>query len=172
MSTESKDFQLIDSYSRKQAIEDGVLVDVEKYFSDFTVGSVGFNFPIAMTSEVFNRYVKLNPTAEKALESEKGRMLDILSMLMLKIKLTAKKELTDTLIFWVICTVPIEREPNAMEMLEDNDDLDEDEDYFDLDLENFLNSLKARRKKCWLKSVVGANDDLSPCITIMFLNQD
>ncbi len=170
MSTENKNLQLIDSYSRKQAIEDGLLVDVEKYFSDFTVESIGFNFPIAMTSAVFNRYVKLNPTARKALESEKGRMLDILSMLSLKIKLTAKKAPTDTLSFWVICTTPIEREAYAVELLENDGDFDEDEE--DFDLETFLNSLKARRKKCWLKAVVGGNDDLSPCITIMFPTQD
>ena len=48
----SDQFELIYSYTRKQAIEDGVLVDVSS-----TAQEAGINFPVALTSTVWEIYV-------------------------------------------------------------------------------------------------------------------
>ena len=45
-------FDLIHSYSRQQAIEDGVLVDVTA-----TAREAGFRYPVALTATVFGAYV-------------------------------------------------------------------------------------------------------------------
>ena len=173
---------LIHSYSRAEAIKDGVLIDVEAKFPGF-LKSAGFNYPVALTSRAFNRYVELNPMAEKRLEDPKGRMWDILSMLSLKIRLTKKAPPTSTLNFSFLCTVPKERDPFAYETLSESDS-DEDEDeweeeddfYFEDDLESrldkLLNRANSKPKVCWLKSVVAPNDDLTPCITIMLPGED
>ena len=45
-------FELIYSYSRKQAIEDGVLVDVSEMAKE-----AGFKFPVAMTNTVWTELI-------------------------------------------------------------------------------------------------------------------
>lgn len=62
------------SYSRAQAIEDGVLADVSE-----TAREAGIRFPVAVTSAVWDRYVEFDPSC--AGQSEKGRLWDILWML-------------------------------------------------------------------------------------------
>lgn len=172
---------LIHSYSRAEAIKDGVLIDVEAKFPGI-LKSTGFNYPIALTAAAFHRYVGLNSNSS-SLESEKGRLLDVLSMLSLKIRLTKKAPPTSTLNFSFLCTVPKERDPFAYETLSESDS-DEDEDeweeeddfYFEDDLESrldkLLNRATSKPKLCWLKSVVAPNDDLTPCITIMLPGED
>ena len=67
-------------YTRSQAIEDGVLVDVTENFPDL-VRDAGFTVHVAMTDTVFKGYVELTPVAEKTGNDIKGRMWDILWML-------------------------------------------------------------------------------------------
>ncbi len=64
---------VIHSYSRAQAIEDGVLVDVTE-----TASEAGFRFPVALTRAVFDAYVTI--PAGVRLQDEAGRLWDILSM--------------------------------------------------------------------------------------------
>ena len=65
--------EVIHSYSRGQAIEDGVLIDVTD-----TAREAGFRFPVALTRAVWNAYVEV-PRGVR-LQDEMGRLWDILSM--------------------------------------------------------------------------------------------
>lgn len=81
---------VIYAYTREQAIEDGVLVDVS-YLSR----EVGLKFPTAMTSAVWEQYVKVPP--EVAWQDEQGRLWDILWMLRMAIQRQRKD--ADTILY-------------------------------------------------------------------------
>jgi hypothetical protein len=65
--------EVIYSYTRAQAIEDGVLVDVSEMARE-----VGFVYPVAVTRTVWNRYVEI--PAGVVGQDEIGRIWDILWM--------------------------------------------------------------------------------------------
>ena len=67
-------FDLIHSYSRQQAIEDGVLVDVTE-----TAREAGFRDPVALTATVFGAYVEV-PHGVTGQDAD-GRLWDLLWML-------------------------------------------------------------------------------------------
>lgn len=77
---------VIHSYSRRQAIEDGVLVQLsgEGYEGDEwipqMVAEAGIRFPLAVTTAVFMDCIGLTKAAEKALNDIKGRLWDVLWM--------------------------------------------------------------------------------------------
>ena len=71
--------ELIYAYTRAQAIDDGVLVDVSEVAKE-----AGFRFPVALTSAVWRRYVEI-PTGVEA-QDEQGRLWDILWMLHIAVK--------------------------------------------------------------------------------------
>lgn len=66
--------EVISSYSRSQAIEDGYLVDVSE-----TAREAGIRFPVALTRAVWDAYVEVPPKAEG--QDEAGRLWDVLWML-------------------------------------------------------------------------------------------
>ena len=66
-------FVLISTYSRAQAIEDGVLVDVTAEARE-----TGIKLPTALTREVWESFVALSPAAIEACNDERGRLHDIL----------------------------------------------------------------------------------------------
>jgi hypothetical protein len=53
----SKEFQIISSYTTKQAIADGVLVAVDDKISE----EAGIVYPVLVTGTVWNRYIR-NPS--------------------------------------------------------------------------------------------------------------
>jgi hypothetical protein len=65
--------EIIDAYSRAQAIEEGVLVDVSSVARE-----AGIRFPVAMTRTVWSKYVEV-PEGVKC-QDESGRLWDILWM--------------------------------------------------------------------------------------------
>lgn len=67
--------ELIYSYSRAQAIADGVLVDVTDTSER---REAGIRFPVAMTASVYSEYVKVPEGV--ACQDEAGRLWDILYM--------------------------------------------------------------------------------------------
>lgn len=71
----SDELFLIDSYSREQAIEDGVLVDVSE-----AARRSGFKYPVALTCGAWAACVVV-PDGLGHLQSEFGRLSDILWML-------------------------------------------------------------------------------------------
>ena len=79
MDTDEKTMQnifgeVISRYTRAQAIEDGVLVDVTE-----TARQAGIKYPVALTASVYDEYVVV-PKALKGIQDEVGRLFDILWM--------------------------------------------------------------------------------------------
>jgi hypothetical protein len=70
---------VIDRYTRAQAIEDGVLVDVSPVARE-----AGIKFPVALTRAVWSQYVEVPPGV--TCQDEKGRLWDILWMLRANLK--------------------------------------------------------------------------------------
>lgn len=81
-------------YTRKQAIEDGVLVDLTPFTKE-----AGYKVPVAVTATVWHRY--LNPSSElqKEGQSWEGRTWDMLMVLRTYIQQTKD---TDTIHFPVL----------------------------------------------------------------------
>ena len=81
------EFEVIDRYTRRQAIEDGVLVQLSGpgYEGDpwvpEMVAELGYRIPVAITATAFARYVELTPAAKRASNDIKGRLWDVLWML-------------------------------------------------------------------------------------------
>ena len=72
--------EVIDQYTRAQAIEDGVLVDVTNVAKD-----AGFVFPVAVTSRVFHEII-VPPEEAASFQDDVGRLWDMLSILKLEVK--------------------------------------------------------------------------------------
>ena len=76
-----EDMPVIFRYTRAQAIEDGVLVDLTEWSRE-----VGFKIPVACTAAVWNGYV-VPPKGTEALgQSIRGRTHDLLWMLYVAIR--------------------------------------------------------------------------------------
>lgn len=73
-----EDMDVIYSYSRKQAIDDGVLIDVGEMGKE-----AGIKFPIAITSAVWNKYVEVPDGV--SCQDKTGRLWDIVWMLYCRI---------------------------------------------------------------------------------------
>ena len=70
-----EDAPVIFSYTRAQAIEDGVLVDLTAWAKE-----TGFRIPVACTSTIWDKYI-VPPDGTKQLgQSERGRAHDLLWM--------------------------------------------------------------------------------------------
>jgi type I site-specific restriction endonuclease len=86
MSDEMKNFfgENIHIYTRAQALEDGVLVDVSE-----TAREAGFKIPVAVTRAVWDQYIAWTDedTNNQTIQDEAGRLWDVLWMLMCAIKM-------------------------------------------------------------------------------------
>ena len=72
---------MIHQYTRRQAIEDGVLVDLTSWAKE-----TGFTIPVACTAAVWNQHI-VPPRGTKDLgQSERGRAHDALWLLFVAIK--------------------------------------------------------------------------------------
>jgi len=74
-------FEVISIYTRAQAIEDGVLVDVSNIAEES-----GFRYPVAVTRAVWDEYITPDPRSKQWGQSEEGRLWDMLWMAFLAIK--------------------------------------------------------------------------------------
>jgi len=72
---------VVHSYSRQQAIEDGVLMDVSE-----AAREAGFKFPIAVTGALWFEWIYPDEASQEAGQDETGRLWDVLWMLFLAIK--------------------------------------------------------------------------------------
>ena len=66
---------IISVYTRKQAIEDGVLVDVSVIASE-----AGIKYPVAVTRQVWDEYIVPGEITRPFGQSEDGRLWDLLWM--------------------------------------------------------------------------------------------
>lgn len=69
------DAEVIHRYTRKQAIEDGVLVDLSEWARE-----VGFKIPVACTAAVWHEYVVPPEGTRELGQSERGRGHDLVWM--------------------------------------------------------------------------------------------
>jgi hypothetical protein len=75
------DDDCLSSYSRAQAIEDGVLIDV----SD-AANKTGFMYPVAITDTLFHQYIEAPSLLEADGQTAEGRLRDVLMMLIYAIR--------------------------------------------------------------------------------------
>lgn len=85
---------LVSVYTRAQAIEDGVLIDVTKNFPN-EIRDCGIKFHVAMTQAAFAEAVEMTEKAEQCGCSLNARMYDVLYIYMLK----ARRTVIDTMFF-------------------------------------------------------------------------
>lgn len=69
---DSEGWDVIHSYSREQAIADGVLIDVTS-----TAMEAGFKIPVALTSAVYEDCVRWDAVDGAAGQDEAGRLWDV-----------------------------------------------------------------------------------------------
>jgi hypothetical protein len=91
------DVEIIASYSRAQAIEDGVLVDLRQGEFSALVDEAGFRFPVAATAAVWTSCIDLTPSAARAGCDVKGRLWDVLMAMKHAVRLASRD--TDTVFF-------------------------------------------------------------------------
>ena len=70
---------ILHTYSRREAIDDGVLIDVTD-----TAKEAGFRIPVALTAAVWAEYVTVPDGV--AGQDERGRLWDVLFMLLMAIR--------------------------------------------------------------------------------------
>lgn len=151
--------EVISSYSRQQAIEDGVLVQLSgpSYQGDDWMPAMcreaGFRFPIAMTVAAFTACVSPIEGSEgsecsgetlASCQDAKGRLWDVLWMLKNAIRRAAS---TDLINFQVYIVPNVPNTPAGRRRT-------------------------PRAKLTNLKAVCGPGDDGEPVITVMFPNED
>jgi len=71
------DWEVIDTYSTKQAVEDGFLVRVDQKISK----EAGIKYPVYLTRAVWDKYVEL-PKGFENVQDLDGRLWDVLYMFM------------------------------------------------------------------------------------------
>ena len=134
---------VISRYTRKQATDDGVLVDVSQ-----TAKEAGITLPTAMTQAVYAQYVAVPPEL-KGQQDESGRRWDILWMFSCAIRSGRTDGKQGS--FELIVAKP------------DRNDWQSNENPFEGDRERRLVKLKA---------VYGPDDNGAACITIMRPEED
>lgn len=77
----AEELEMISTYSRKEALEDGVLIDVSE-----TAKEAGFVVPVAVTQNLWSSWITPPPEMDSYGQSETGRLWDVLSILRLAAK--------------------------------------------------------------------------------------
>lgn len=90
---------LIYSYTRKQAIDDGILVALSGYAPDeietwipAMVSEVGIKIPLCVTRSLWDELIAMNPRAEQAMNDTKGRLWDVLFMFVMAARQSAGED--------------------------------------------------------------------------------
>ena len=100
-----EDAPVIFSYTRAQAIEDGVLADLSEWARE-----TGFRIPVACTSAVWHGYIVPPAGTEGLGQSERGRAHDTLWMLYVAIRQSKGAEREQLLFKVVFLQTPRKRE--------------------------------------------------------------
>jgi hypothetical protein len=69
------DLEIIYSYTRQEAIADGVLIDVSG-----TAVEVGIKYPVSVTAALWDQYIKPDQSVKSFGQSVEGRLWDVLWM--------------------------------------------------------------------------------------------
>ncbi len=87
-----RDVEIIYSYSREQAIEDGVLVDLTEWASADKGFMGGFTVPVVVTSALWDAIEKIG---KKSIQDVRGRAHDVLFMASLAMRSMIKRNVQD-----------------------------------------------------------------------------
>jgi hypothetical protein len=141
----TSDWNIIDVYSRKQAIADGIQV----LASPETTKEAGIKFPVFFTTTAHDRYVKV-PSGAESLQHEDARLWDIFTMFKYFARITPN--VTDFFELKVSVYFP--------------DGI--------LYQKNERRDINSNQREVTLHAVIGAMDfdDPSPAITIMIPGED
>jgi hypothetical protein len=124
---------IIFSYTRAQAIEDGVLVDLMQPETEPLVREAGFRFPIAMTAAAFSEAVAPIDGELPPGQDLKGRLWDVLMLLKAAIRAYDNTDRihftvsvfdgtkTNPVQLWALCGPGDDLEPVITLMLESED---------------------------------------------------
>ncbi|MCB9851912.1 MAG: hypothetical protein H6819_02355 [Phycisphaerales bacterium] len=82
---------VIYSYTRAQAIDDGVLIDLTEWARE-----TGFRIPVACTAAVWHEYIVPPQSTRELGQSERGRAHDVLWMLFVAIKRQSARRRTES----------------------------------------------------------------------------
>jgi len=143
-STKSVFGDVIDIYTRAQAIDDGVLVDVTE-----TAKEAGIVYPTAVTQALWNGYIE-PPESLKGIQDMQGRLWDVLTMFSFGARAMKKanidveesqKDTAQTLYFKTIFQMPSSTINPKMETVD-------------------------------LKAICGPGDNAEPVLTIMLLEEN
>jgi len=137
---------VIFSYSRTQALEDGVLVDVSNLAKE-----AGIKFPVAVSEAVWKRYCEV-PEGTVG-QDVTGRTWDVMWMMRAAIR---KSNGSDELRFKLHVALP------------DRGDWQENEDV----PERGSSLSRATHRLVTLKALCGPGDDAEPVITVMLPHED
>lgn len=99
---------VIFSYSRADALNDGSLVDVTEIGKE-----AGIKFPIAVTVKLMEQYIKPSKEMENIGQSKNGRLWDVLHMFRIA---AIKSSGTDLLYFKVLFQMQINKEPELVKI--------------------------------------------------------
>lgn len=77
---EGNDWKVLVAYTRQNALDDGVLVDVTK-----TAEKMGYRVPVAVSGTLMTRYLRPSEELESAGQSLEGRLCDLLFLLLMAI---------------------------------------------------------------------------------------
>ncbi len=88
-----KDAEVISTYTRAQAIKDGVLVDV----SDAAKGA-GIKYPVAVTQNLWGSWIEV-PEGLEGIQDETGRLWDVLWMFSIAARKATSDHLTYSVLF-------------------------------------------------------------------------
>jgi len=75
-----QDADIIDTYSRKEAIEDGTLVDMTQEPFGQIAREAGIKWPVAMTAAAFDGFVDVSDTKGHSCQDAAGRFLEVVRM--------------------------------------------------------------------------------------------
>ncbi len=139
---------VLDRYTRQQAIEDGLLVDLSNTTDDWIpamVREAGITISVAMTTTAFVDCV--SPIEGEGLELApgqdiKGRLWDVLWMFVCAVRSGGRDRSEVIYQLRVVPNIPISSKQNP------------------------------RAKLVTLKAVIGGDDNGEPCITIMYSHED
>lgn len=100
--------EIIFSYTRKEAIDDGILKDVTKLAKE-----AGVKYPTAVTVKLWSKYINPSEEMTNQGQSEDGRLWDLLTMFCLTAKRSDK---LDILYFKVLFQMESEKEPELIKI--------------------------------------------------------
>ena len=92
----SEGSEIIFSYTRAQAIADGVLIDVTN-----AAKNCGFRIPVAITNTIWSRWIEATPEQEEYGQSTEARLRDVLTVLFFRIRSLPKDTSLSRIVFTV-----------------------------------------------------------------------